>query len=301
MKRLFPLALLLFIISLTTPARAQPDRTEALAKAKTKFEQDISKAEDALIANIDKALKGAAGNKQLAEKLTYEREMFVNHRIIPTTVPSGTYLKQRSQAMAMLEAVYRPAIKELSKAKKEDEATALDAALSDLVKTARGYGLAIPDLGLRPPLLIENKATGQVIEPAGKEGTGHLVLGAKIGKRKPTQCWYLDRDEKGFTIINAQTGKAIHTYTSVSVDTTVQLLGTIKIDPQKEVPDRSLFKLTETRREVVISTLLKGTMNGYVVTTAEKKQKGVTVYELTIEKKETSTTPNQLWIITEAK
>jgi hypothetical protein len=56
MKRLFAPLLLLFIISLTTPAQAQPDRTEALAKAKMKFEQDISKAEDALIAGIDKAL-----------------------------------------------------------------------------------------------------------------------------------------------------------------------------------------------------------------------------------------------------
>jgi hypothetical protein len=301
MKRLVALSLLLFVITLTAPARAQPDRTEALAKAKTKFEQDVSKAEDALIASIDKGLKSAANNKQLSEKLAYERELFVNHRIIPTVVANGTYIKQRTQAITALEMVYRPAIKELNKAKKEGEAEALEAALSDLVKTARGYGLAIPDLGLRPPLLIENKATGQVIEPSGKEGTGHLVLGTKIGKRKPTQCWYLDRDEKGFTLTNAQTGKALHVFNQFSGDPPVQLLSTIKIDPLKEVPDRSLFKLTETRREVVLSTLLKGTMNGYVFSTAEKKQKGITVYDLTIEKKETSPTPNQLWIITEAK
>ena len=194
------------LLGLTTSAAAQPNRTAALAKAKTKFEQDISKAEDTLIASLDKATTRAkaAGNKAGAERLAYERDLFVNQRIIPTSIPTGTYIKQRRQATAVLEMVYRNAIKELTKAKKDDEAQALESALSDLVKTARGYGLALPDLALRQPLLIENKATKLVLEPAGKRGTGEVVLGPKLGKQKPSQCWYIDRDEKGYVIINSR-------------------------------------------------------------------------------------------------
>ena len=77
--------------------------------------------------------------------------------------------------------------------------------------------------------------------------------------------------------------------------------GTTKIDMRKETPDRALFQLTENGREVAISTLRKGGRNGYVLSSVEKKQKGVTVLELGLEKKESRVTPNQTWIITEAR
>src|SRR5262245_20472447 len=141
MKRIAAL-LLLTACWLVTPAGAQPDRMAALAKAKEKFETEISKADDALIGSLDKALTKAksSGNKALAEKVAYERDLFVNQRIIPTTVPTAAYVKQRSQATAVLLSVYRPAIQALSKAKKDEEAAALESALSDLLKAARGYG-----------------------------------------------------------------------------------------------------------------------------------------------------------------
>jgi hypothetical protein len=303
MNRLFASLLFLLTVGFAAPAGAQPDRTEALAKAKTKFEADISKAEDALIATLDKGIMKAqsAGNKTMAEKLTYERELFVNHRIVPTTIATGAYLKQRSQATAALEAVYNPAIKELVKAKKDTEAEALEGALSGLLKTARGYGMAIPDLTGRPPIVIENKATGQVIEPVDKDYWQPVVFTAKMGKRRPLQCWYLDREEKGCTFVNAQSGKAMSKTNHVVDKKLVPIVATATIDPQKETPDNLLFELTETRREVVITSLAKGQTNGLVLTVVEKKQKGVTIYELAFEKKESPPTPHQLWIISEAK
>jgi hypothetical protein len=282
---------------------AQP-KAEALAKAKTKFEQDISKAEDAFIAAIDKAsMKAqAAKNMALVEKLAYEREQFVNNRIIPTSVPTptGTYLRQRTQAITALEAVYFPAIKDLTRTKKADEAEALENALGDLLRTARGYGLAVPELSARPQLVLENKASGQVLEGVELDH-GLTVLGAKAGKRKPLQCWHLERDEKGWTLVNVGSGRAAATSNRLADGKLVPILATHKLDPQKETPDRFLFRLDETRREVVIASLAKGESNGYVLAAAEKKQKGMTVYELVIEKKENPPKPNQIWTITEAK
>ena len=285
---------------------AEPDRTEALAKAKTKFEQDVSKAEDVLIASMEKAQTKAqaAGNKAAAEKLTYDRELFVSQRILPTTVPTAAYLKVRSQAVTALGAVYQPVIKELTKAKKTEEAEALENALSALLKSARGYGLAVPDLAARPLLVIENKAlVGQVIETVNAEfGYGEAVLAAKAGKRKPLQCWRLEREEKGYTIQSAGAAvKAMCATTKVDAGKVVPGLMTYKLDTQKETPDRFLFQLTENRSEVLIVSSAKGESSGYVLATVEKKVKGVTVHELTLEKKETPPKPNQLWIITEAK
>jgi hypothetical protein len=289
----YPAVLLLLGAAwLAAPAGAQPDRSAALAKAKAKFEADVSKAEDALIANIDRALKAAGANKATAEKLTYEREMFVTHRLVPTAVPTAAYLKQRSQAIAALDAVYLPAIKELAKAKKDEEAVALESALSDLLKTARGYGLALPDLESRPTFFIENKATGLVVDPAFKDSDSPLTLTPKAAAKKASQGWLLERDEKGFVVrhkdgvIFPRPPRAEMWY-----------------DPKKEVPDRAQFQLTEVRREVVFAArpAKGGGGDGFVLAVAERKVKGVTVYDVVMEKKESPPTPNQLWALVEVK
>src|SRR5438552_9718949 len=93
----------LVALGLSGSASAQTDRPPALEKAKNKFETENTKAEEALTASFEKALTKAKGNKQLTEKLTYERDLFVNQRIIPTSVPVTAYLKQRAQAVAALE------------------------------------------------------------------------------------------------------------------------------------------------------------------------------------------------------
>jgi hypothetical protein len=295
MKRLPALPLLLTMVWLAAPAAAQPNRAEALAKAKAKFEMEVSKAEDSLIASMDKALAKAA-NKAAAEKLTYERELFVNQRIVPTLVATGSYVKHRSQATKALQDAYLPEIRALRKAKKDEEAAALESALGDLLKAARGYGLALPDLSRRPPVVIENKATGLVLEPSG--AAGHLALVRKQGKQRPLQCWYIDRDAKGYVFVNASTNRAIHVFGSSTVNgVPATPLTTLKYDPQKDVPERSLFQLAEVGHEVVISP--KGADT--VLAASEKKQKGSTVHEPWPEKKESPPVASQLWVISEAK
>ena len=282
-------------IWLAVPASAQPDRTAALEKAKTKFEAEVAKSEEALLASIDKALKAAQGNKALVEKLTYEREVFVKHRLTPTAVPTAAYLKQRSAAVTTLEGAYKPVIKELVKAKKAEEADALETALSNLIKSARGYGPAIPDLEGRPMFLIENKATGLVIETTNKEGSGEVVLGTKVGKKKPGQCWYLERDAKGFVVRNVPSGQAFHVPAGSGSAGTVLVMW--PSDPTKEVGAWSLFQVAEVQHEIVITAFT----NGLILTATERKQKGVTTHVVTQEKKETPPLSSQRWTLVEVK
>ncbi|HEV3386385.1 MAG TPA: hypothetical protein VG097_16300, partial [Gemmata sp.] len=122
MHRLFVLTVA-FCVGLTGVMAAQPDRTAEIEKAKTKFEKDIAKAEETFLANFDKAISKAqtGGNKALTEKLTFEREQFAKSHIVPTALPSDTYLRQRNQAIAALQTAYKPRIADLTKAKKFDE------------------------------------------------------------------------------------------------------------------------------------------------------------------------------------
>ena len=187
--------LLLMAIGLSGAIAGQPDRTEALEKAKNKFDKDVGKSEETLLAGIDKTLAKAlnTSNKALHEKLTYEREMFVKLHFVPTAFPPETYLKQRAQAITALHAVYQPAITELTKAKKLAEAAAIEAELSELLKKSRGYGIAFPDLETKATFLIENKSSGLVIERVNNPNNQFLMpeiqMKAKAGKKNAAQCW----------------------------------------------------------------------------------------------------------------
>ena len=293
-----PLALVVFLFSASAIgwAGAQPDRTAALEKARTRFEADITKAEEALVTSIDRALKSAqtAKDRQAVEKLTYEREQFVKQRLVPTTVPTAAYLKQRAQSIAAIEAAYAPVLKELVKAKKDEDVAALETALNDLVKTTRGYGLALPELEGRS-VLIESKANGLVIETEHKDGTGSLVLGPKVGKKKPSQCWIIEREEKGCVIRNVASG---HTF-NVPTGTGAPGVGLVSwpLDRTKVPPPNTLFVITEIRREVVISI----PFDGLTLTANEMKVKGVTTGTAIQEKKEEPLPAKQRWVFTEAK
>jgi hypothetical protein len=295
MRRSLAGSVFLVAVWLAGSSGAEPDRTEALAKAKAKFEADISKAEDALLASIDKALKGATGNKPLTEKLTYEREQFVGQRLVPTAVPTAAYLQKRAKAIAALEAVYNPAVKELVKAKKDDEAEAMESALSDLVRAARGYGLALPALEGPSTFFIENKAFGLALELVVRDTALQVILENKASKKTPSQFWLLDRDGKGFVLRNAGRKDNV-VIAAIGYGLTTDLL-----DPKKEAPESVLFQLVEVHRAVVIAPVTKNGAPGSVLTATEHKVKGVTTYKLTLEKKEAPPTPNQLWVITEVK
>src|SRR5580698_1954312 len=153
----FLILLILTSVLATGATGSQPDKKNALLEqAKDKFEKDISKLDDTLIANIDKATLQAnkAKNKTLFEKLSFERPLFVTLHIMPTAVPTDNYLQQRSKAVSALLKVYKPVIADLTKAKKLDEATALEKGLDEILVANRGYGLAFPDLEMKPPPLF---------------------------------------------------------------------------------------------------------------------------------------------------
>jgi hypothetical protein len=275
---------------------AQPDRTAEIEKAKTKFEKDIAKAEETFLANFDKAISKAqtGGNKALTEKLTFEREQFAKSHIVPTALPSDTYLRQRNQAIAALQTAYKPRIADLTKAKKFDELMATEDTLSELLTTARGYGLAFPDLETHPIFLIENPITGLVIDTT-ENGSGSLVAVPKVGKSRPAQCWRLYREEKGFIVRNVGSGNGFHVPGgSRDAGTTVVMWS---VDPTKGAGTWSLFKLTETHREVVIES----TLNDLILTATERKEKGVTTTYITQEKKEAKVLPSQTWKFVELK
>jgi hypothetical protein len=281
--------LLLPFIFLTEAGALQPDQTAALEKAKAKFEKDIAKAEETLLAGIDKAILQAqkASNKALREKLTYERDLFTNAHIVPTAYPADGYLRQRNQAIALMQATYQLAIKELTKAKKLAEATAIEDSFGELLKAGRGYGLAFPDLEKPTTFLIENTNSGMVIDT----GPGNvLVLTPKTGKVIKSQYWQLEREDKGYLIRNVARGQ----WFRLGPGNNIQMW---PVDRTKDSPLYALFRLNEVRHEIVIES----SDNSLILTATEKKEKGVTIVYLTQEKKEEKPSPAQLWTLVEVK
>ncbi|HEV3437735.1 MAG TPA: hypothetical protein VG122_10275 [Gemmata sp.] len=292
--------LLPFAICLTGTVVAQPDKTAVLEKAKTKFEKDMAKSDEILLAGIDKTILQAtkAGNKATQEKLTYERPLFVTQHIMPTAFPSEGYLQQRSKATAALLAVYQPAITELTKAKKFEEAMAIEDNLNEVLKASRGYGLALPDLETHPDIMfmIENKDSGLVVDTEIDGGRGRLVLTTKVGKNKPSQSWRLEREEKGFLIRNVKS-KNYFLVPGVPSATEGAILATGGFDRKNETPLAYLFRLNSIRREITIEP----SGNELALTPTEKKVKGVTTIYVTPEKKESSTSAAQIWKFVEVK
>ena len=137
----------------------------------------------------------------------------------------------------------------------------------DLSKTARGYGLAFPDLETHPVFLIENPITGLVIDTTDN-GSGSLVAVPKVGKSRLSQCWRLEREEKGFIVRNAASGNGFHVPAANGDAGTILVMWSV--DRTKEVVAGSLFKLTEVHREITIET----TLNGLILDCDRKEGKG---------------------------
>jgi hypothetical protein len=298
MIRSIVLSLLAAVGLAGTIAAQQPDRTAILEKAKADFEKDVAKAEKTLLAGIDKTMLQATktGNKALQEKLTYERDQFVTNHFVPTAFPAEDYLRQRSKATNSLLKLYQKEIIELTKVKKMAEATALEDSLNEMLKLSRGYGLAFPDLETQPIFLIENKKTGLVLDTLNKEGTGDLLLTKKpVGRPIKSQCWRLEREERGFVIRNVASGQGCDVYAGNRNAGTV--VSTWPVDRKKATIINSLFRLTEIRHEIVIECAV----NSLILTATEKKEKGVTTTCATQERKEEMPLATQLWTLTEVK
>jgi hypothetical protein len=277
---------------------AQPDRLATLKNARKTFESSIAKAERTLLDSIDGAINKARKSKNNAavDKLTYERDQFLKQYLLPTAVSTKLYLKQRAQAIDALEAAYKPAIKELIRTKKTEDAEALEDSLHKLVSGCRGYGLSIPDLEDRPVLVIESKASGLVIETEKTNGTGNLVLGPKVGRQKPNQCWYIEREEKGYVIRNMTSKDGFHVPWA-SNDSGVVPHTWPPHGPVKETIKGSQFRIVDGPHDVALG----GAWNDLVLGIAEKKVKGVSTVYLEQQKAESPLPSKQRWIISEAR
>ncbi len=292
---------LLFLahVCISVSVAAQPDRSLQLEKAKAKFEKDIAKADETLLASMDKSLAQATktGNKMLQEKLTYERSLFATQHIIPTVLPAEGYLRERTKATNALSGVFQPIIGELTKAKKFEEAMAVEDLLSDVLKAGRGFGLAIPDIEAHQELIfqIEHKASGLVLDTEADNGRGKLVLNPKNARTRPCQFWRLERDEKGFLIRNVKAKQYVHVGNFAGESG--PMLATGSFDQKKETPPSYLFQLTSIRHELVIEQ----PAGESVLIPLEKKAKGVTVTYVSLDKKETQPSAVQIWKLIEVK
>lgn len=227
--------------------------------------------------------------------MTYDKEQFQKYHTLPTAYAAETYLRARIQHTKDLVAAYQPAINALTKAKKFAEATALDDDLNELVRSARGYGLAFPDLEFNPVFVIENKHAGLVVDTTNKNGTGDLVLTEKVGRQKPSQCWRLERDESVWYIKNVMSGRVFYVVNASRTAGTTII--TAFINPKTESDKRSVFTLTEVHRAVTIESGI----SSMILTATERKEKDVTITYVTQEKKEATPSAAQLWTLTEAK
>jgi hypothetical protein len=296
----------LFVVMVGS-ASAQQDRAQILEKAKAKFEKEMAKADETLQSAIDKAIAQATktGNKAQLEKLNYERPLFVTQHLIPTGVPTDavSYLRERSKATTALLAAYNPAIAELTKTKKLEEANALEDTLNGILLAARGYGSAFPDIEAHPELvfMIENKATGLVVDTEIENGRGKLILTPKTGRPKAGQCWQLEREEKGFLIRNLKSKNYFQTAGIVAnpEGDAVPSLSAGVFNHKNETPASVQFKLISYRRDFLIEPTANE--DDTVVTPYEKKVKGVTTTYLTREKKDASKASSQLWKLVEVR
>jgi hypothetical protein len=289
--------LLLIAVAMTRIASAQPDRSVALEKAKAKFEKEMAKADEVMLANIDKTI--AKAGKMLQEKLMYERPLFASQHLIPTSISADAYLKERTRATKELISVYQPVITDLNKAKKFEEAQAVEDVLNDTLKSARGYGLAIPDIDAHPELVftIENKGSGMVLDTETETGRGKIVLNPKSFKSRPSQLWKLEREDKGFLIRNVKSKSYLNSPGTIAFGDMIPMASTGNFDQKKETPASYICQLTSMRHEFLIEPLNSES----ILLPVEKKVKGVTTIYLTQEKKESATSASQLWKLVEVR
>jgi hypothetical protein len=293
--------LLLLTLCWTSVIAAPQDRAAILDKAKLKFENDMARADQALTATIDKALMQAtkSGNKVLLEKLNYEKPLFLTQHLTPTAIPTESYLRERSKATTALMNVFQPAIKDLTKATKFEEAMAVEDLLNETLQAARGFGLAIPDFEAHPEVvyMIENKAGSLVMDTEQDNGRGKPLLVPKTGKARPNQFWQLEREEKGFIIKNVKSKNYLYIINATYGGETGPILEQRTFDRKAETPAAFLFKLNSVRRELYFESLESGS----VLQTMEKKIKGITTTYVTMDKKETAPSDKQIWKLIEVR
>ena len=129
----FACVLLSFVATLRA-ADDDPVRVK-LDKAKVTFQTDMDKYRSAVSASFDKREEAARkkGDKKLVDQIKAERQTFEEKGELPNTAPAAVK-SQLSLARSSLEAAYKAAIRDYTRAKKDVEAAAVEKEYKELIK-----------------------------------------------------------------------------------------------------------------------------------------------------------------------
>jgi hypothetical protein len=113
------------------------DTKEKLFKAKTAYTAEITKLRSELIAGFDKLedKARAAGSKKLVDEIKFYRAVFDEAEQWPADMPKELH-SRLTKARAQVDAAYQNAIKEYTKARKDEEAATIEKELTEFRKAA---------------------------------------------------------------------------------------------------------------------------------------------------------------------
>jgi hypothetical protein len=116
-----------------------------LDKAKTAYDEQVDKLRDGLLKTLQDKEEAARkkGDKKLVDQIKGEREAFESSGELPKSVPTANYLRDYKQARSTLELAYTTAVKEYTKAKKDDEAAAVEKDLAAFKEDATQPGATL--------------------------------------------------------------------------------------------------------------------------------------------------------------
>jgi hypothetical protein len=100
---------------------------EKLSRAKTAYTVEVGKVRDAVLAYFDRREEAARkdGDRIVLDQVKAERQAFTDKGKLPNTIPA-TIERKLSFARSTLESAYTAAIREYTRAKKDDQAAALE-------------------------------------------------------------------------------------------------------------------------------------------------------------------------------
>lgn len=260
-----------------------------------KFEKAVKDAEVGLKANLEKAAaKAKDKDKVAAAKIAYEAERFDKYRELPSSLSnkeSKDYLRARDAAVAALTFHYDTQIKALRAAKKTATADEFEHDFGRLLKAARGFGLAVPDPGPRPFVVIRAKDGDAVLEPLDPRKSGTKIALTKYVRGKQSQLWTMERGEDGLAF-RAVLGNGLYLHVPGSSTTEgEQLMLYVPGDRPPNV--HYCWKADEQAREVILAS----SFNGLAMATKEVTEKGVLRTLLVQEKKPNVVPSAQVWKI----
>jgi hypothetical protein len=164
MIRSAPFVLVVLVAILPSRARGQDaDPIKArLEKAREAYEAEVGKLSNSLLDVLQQREDAArkSGDKKLVDRIREERNAFESRGQLPRSAATPAQLRELKQARSAMEAAYQAAVKEYTKAKKDDDASAVEQELK-VFKGEAAAALTRPaaSVALAPGTTWEGKKT----------------------------------------------------------------------------------------------------------------------------------------------